>query len=1157
MSFVHLHTHTEYSLLDGSARIKDIILKAKELGMPALAITDHGTMFGAVDFYKTALQEGIKPIIGCEVYTAPRTMYDKDVEKDKNPGHLILLAKNNHGYKNLMKIVSAGFTEGFYYKPRIDYSLLRRHSDGLIALSACLAGNIQRRLLYDDYQGAKQEAIELENIFGKGNFYLEIQNQGLDEEFKINPLLVKMSEETEIPLVATNDVHYINKEDAEVHDILLCIQTGKTIEDDDRLKFPNDEFYLKSPEEMKNIFRDIPSAIENSVKIAEMCHVDFNFNELHLPNYTAPKGYTNAQYLRELCFKGLKERYKSIDKALEDRLEYELSTIEKMGYVEYFLIVWDFIHYAKNNDIMVGPGRGSAAGSLVAYTLRITDIDPIKYNLIFERFLNPERITMPDIDIDFCYERRQEVINYVIEKYGSDHVAQIITFGTMKARAAIRDVGRAINMPYAEVDTIAKKIPMDLNMTIDKALEANMELKLDYNRDERIKYLIDAAKAIEGLSRHASTHAAGVVISKEAIHEYVPLYLQDKGVTTQFTMGTLEELGLLKMDFLGLRNLTVIRDALELIEKNYGIKIDFSSMEYDDSKVYEIISSGNTFGVFQLESQGMRQFMRELKPDTFEDIIAGVALYRPGPMESIPKYIQNKKHPERIAYLHESLEPILNVTYGCLIYQEQVMQIVRDLAGYSYGRSDLVRRAMGKKKMSVMEQEREYFIYGKKDDDGNVEIIGCLNNGIPKNVAEIIYDEMVEFANYAFNKSHAAAYAVIAYETAYLKTYYPIEFMAALLTSVMGDASKIALYIRNCQEMNIKVMPPHINVSEMKFTVQDGKIHFGLLAIKNVGQNIIDAIIKARNEKGKFQSIFDFFDKVDVHEMNKKAIESLIKAGAFDGLGANRAQMLGIYERLLESAQNTARKNIEGQLSLFQTMTDSFSDALRDETLPEVEEFSNKILLSMEKEMMGLYISGHPLSEYESEISKISNITTEMLAHEDQTIKDNMQVIFAGIIASKKNMVTKKNNMMAFLTMEDMYGSVEVIVFPNVFEASMSILNEDNVVAVKGKISMKEEELPKIIAEQIVPINNSDELLAAQPGQKLYLKIPKDLDEKYAMKNLREVLSKYKGDTQVIIYVEGTMKKIMTTKENWVRAHDKTLIKELTGLLGEGCVVCK
>lgn len=1158
MSFVHLHTHTEYSLLDGAARISDLINRAKELNMPALAITDHGTMFGVIDFYKAAKEAGIKPIIGCEVYTAARSLHDKDPNKDKNQGHLILLAKNNQGYKNLLKIVSIGFTQGFYYKPRIDHTILEKYSDGLISLSGCLAGSIQRKLLYDDYEGAKEEALKLHSIFGEDHFYLEVQDQGLEEEIKINQLLKKLSQETNIPLVATNDVHYVHKKDAEIHDILLCIQTGKTIEDSDRLKFPNDEFYLKSYEEMKIKFSDMPEAIENTLKIAERCEVTFSFDEIHLPNYTSGKNITNAQYLRELCYEGLNERYSHISSEIKERLEYELNTIEKMGYVEYFLIVWDFIHYAKNNEIMVGPGRGSAAGSVVAYTLKITDIDPIKYNLIFERFLNPERITMPDIDIDFCYERRQEVINYVVEKYGKERVAQIITFGTMKARAAIRDVGRALNMPYGDVDIIAKKIPLDLGMTIDKALKVSGDLRLDYEKDEKVQYLINVAKALEGFARHSSTHAAGVVISKEAIDEYVPLYLQDKGISTQFTMGTLEELGLLKMDFLGLRNLTVIRDALELIKKNHNVNLNLSAMEYDDSKVYELISSGNTLGVFQLESQGMQQFMKDLKPDNFEDIIAGISLYRPGPMDSIPKYIQNKKNPKHIQYTHHSLESILDVTYGCMVYQEQVMQIVRELAGYSFGRSDLVRRAMGKKKMSVMEEERRYFIHGKTNNEGEVEINGCVRNGIPEHVANHIYDEMIDFAKYAFNKSHAAAYAVLAYETAYLKVYYPIEFMAALLTSVMGDPSKIALYIRNCKEMKIEIQPPHVNSSDLKFTVKDNKIHFGLLAVKNVGQNIIDAIKKAREEKGDITTFFDFFDKIDIHELNKKAVESLIKAGALDQLGANRAQMFGVYEKLLEGAQNTARKNIQGQISLFQTMNESFQETTRKETLPAIEEFPNKILLAMEKEMLSLYVSGHPLSEYEEKILKISTTTTEMLTHEEK-IKDNQQVIIAGIISSKKNMVTKNNRMMAFITLEDLYGSVEVIVFPNIFEENIAILNVDHIVAIKGKINMKEEEKPKIIAEKMVPINDSDTLnIKKSPTstKKLYLKIPNNLNEKYTLQKLDEYMHAYSGDVPVIIYIESTKQKIVANENNYVH-DDPQLLTKLKVLLGEECVIFK
>lgn len=1159
MSFVHLHVHTEYSLLDGAARIGDLVKAAKESGMDSLAITDHGVMFGVIDFYKAAVKEGIKPIIGCEVYTAARTMLDKDPEWDKNQGHLVLLAKNNKGYKNLMKIVSVGFTEGFYYKPRIDCDVLRKHSEGLIALSACLAGNIQRKLLLGDYEGAKQEALEINDIFGPGNFFIELQNQGMEEEIKILPLQKKISMETGIPLVATNDVHYIKKEDAEAHDILLCIQTAKTVDEEDRMRFPNREFYLKTPHEMRKIFADIPEAIENTVKIAEMCNVEFDFNTIHLPNFKAPKGHTNEEYLRKLCTEGLAERYRDKTPELEKRLEYELDIIEKMGYTEYFLIVWDFINYARRNKIMVGPGRGSAAGSLVAYCLKITDIDPIKYNLIFERFLNPERITMPDIDIDFCYERRQEVINYVVEKYGKEKVAQIITFGTMKARAAVRDVGRALNMSYAEVDAIAKKIPFDLKMTIETALKTNPELGREYERDDRIKHLLDTAKALEGLPRHASTHAAGVVISKESIDEYVPLYVQDKGITTQFTMGLIEELGLLKMDFLGLRNLTVIRDALELIAQNYGVDIDFSSMEYNDPKVFELIGSGNTLGVFQLESQGMRQFMKSLKPDCFEDIIAGISLYRPGPMDSIPQYIENKKRPDRIAYLHESLEPILKVTYGCLVYQEQVMQIARDLAGYTYGRSDMLRRAMGKKKMGEMLKERQYFVYGKDDDKGNIEIIGCIRNGVPESVANEIFDQMVKFAEYAFNKSHAAAYAVLAYQTAYLKAYYPVEFMAALMTSVIGDSSQIAKYIRNCHEMKIEVLPPDINESEKKFTVRDGKIRFGLLAVKNVGAGIIDAIVAARNDRGIPKSLFEFIDHIDPHELNKKAVESLIKAGALDCLGSKRAQMLSAYEKLIESSQNAARKNIEGQISLFQSFSGGLEGAFNEELLPDIEEFSPRILLAMEKEMLGLYVSGHPLSEFAYDIEKIATVTTDDLAHAEEggDIRDGMTVTVAGIITAQKNMITKSNKMMAFIQLEDLLGSVEVIVFSNVFEESIGILKEDSIVAVRGRVTLKEEEAAKIIAERIVPIEKSwdNRKLEGSEGI-LKLAVGRELDLKDTFVKIKDILSKYPGSTPVIVCSEASGSKFRTGSELEVNVGER-LLTELRLLLGKDNVFFK
>ncbi len=1158
-NFVHLHVHTEYSLLDGSARITELIDSVKNMGMDAVAITDHGGMFGVIDFYKYARKQGVKPIIGCEVYTAARSMYDKDPVKDKNQGHLVLLAKNNVGYKNMMKIVSKGYTDGFYYKPRIDLKLLEKHHEGIIALSACLAGSVQRMLLNDDYSGAKDQALKLYNIFGEDSFYLELQDHGIEEQKAVNNQLLQLSKETGIPLVATNDIHYLKKEDAEVHDILLCIQTGKNVQDQERMKFPSSEFYLKSPDEMAEIFPYAREALDNTVKIANMCNVDFDFNQIYLPDYEVPEDLSPKEYLRKLCYKGLYDRYTEVGETLKERMEYELKTIESMGYVEYFLIVWDFIRYAKDNEIMVGPGRGSAAGSIVAYTLEITDIDPIKYNLIFERFLNPERVSMPDIDIDFCFERRQEVIDYVVRKYGKEKVAQIITFGTMAARAAIRDVGRAVNMPYAQVDIIAKQIPFQIGMTIEKAIETNKEFREKYESDGEAKYLIDAAKAVEGLPRHASTHAAGVVISKEAIDEYVPLYMHDNSVTTQFTMGTLEELGLLKMDFLGLRNLTVIRDAIDLIERNHGVKIDFSKMEYNEKKVYDIISKGDTLGVFQLESAGMRQFMKELKPDCFEDIIAGISLFRPGPMDSIPKYIENKNNPDKVKYLHPKLEPILNVTYGCLVYQEQVMQLVRDLGGYTYGRSDLVRRAMSKKKMDVMETERQYFIYGKEDEEGNVEISGCIRNGVPEGVANQIYDEMIDFAKYAFNKSHAAAYAVLGYETAYLKCYYPVEFMAALLTSIMGNATKVAQYIQDCKKKNILILQPSVNSSEAKFTVESGKIRFGLLAIKNVGIGIIEALINARKEKGIFSSFIDFCEKVET-ELNKRAIESLIKAGAFDNLGANRAQLIAVYEKVLEGIQQNRRRNLNGQFSMFKSYDKIMISSIEENILPNVAEFQSKIRLTMEKDVVGLYISGHPLAEYEEEIRKISTLSTgDFLEVEEEqenlTLKDGNFVRIGGIISHIQNKTTRNNKMMAFLTIEDLFGTVEIVVFPKILQKYSKFIYEDNVVTVEGRLNIREEEDPKILADKIIPLNIHQNPIAKNntSKQKLYLKISEDMNYNFALNKIRQILTSCKGNVPVYLYLEKENKKMQADKELWVSLNNE-ILGELEDFLGEKCV---
>lgn len=1184
MAFTHLHVHTQYSLLDGAARIKDIVARAKELGMDSLAITDHGVMFGVIDFYRACNDAGIKPIIGCEVYTAARTRFDKDAERDKRMGHLVLLAKDNDGYKNLMKIVSEGYRNGFYYKPRIDKEVLRKYSGGLIALSACLAGDVQRHLLNGDYEGAKKEALELSEIFGEGNFYLELQDQGLEEEARILPYMKKLHEETGLPFAATNDVHYVNREDAAAQDVLMCIQTATTIDEENRMRFANDQFYLKSEDEMRKIFSNTPEALDNTAKIAQQCNVTFTFGELHLPEFHAPDGLTNREYLRKLCQKGLEERYGQDAPMHQERLDYELSTIESMGYVEYFLIVWDFINYAKSQNIMVGPGRGSAAGSIVAYTLRITDIDPIKYGLIFERFLNPERVSMPDIDIDFCYERRGEVIDYVTEKYGADNVSQIITFGTLKAKAAVRDVGRVLNVSYQDTDAIAKAIPFSLKMTIDKALETSPELKAMYEENEDTRKVIDMSRAIEGMPRHASTHAAGVVISKLPLDEYVPLYLADKGLSTQFNMTTIEELGLLKMDFLGLRNLTIIRDALEMIETNHGVKLDFSSMEYNDPAVFETISKGNTQGIFQLESGGMTSFMKNLKPDCFEDIVAGIALYRPGPMASIPTYIDNKKNPGHVQYVDESLRPILGVTYGCMVYQEQVMQIVRDLGGYSYGRSDLVRRAMSKKKMDVMLEEKEYFINGKTAEDGTVEIPGCIRNGVSARAAEEIFNQMISFAEYAFNKSHAAAYAVLAYETGYLKTHYPVEFMAALMTSVMGDTKSMSMYIRNCREMGIDVLPPDVNESGKKFTVvydpedkdrKHGSIRFGLMGIKNLGEGPIDEIIRAREQKGKPADIFRFIENLDIHKINKKAVESLIKSGAMDCLNKNRAAHFGIYESLMDSAQQSAKHNIAGQISLFQTNADQLEETAARE-LPDIKNFSGEELLSQEKEMLGVYLTAHPLDEYAEIISDNVSVTTrelaEVLDSEEEgysgRITDGMKAVMAGIITSKKNLITKNGKMMSFVEMEDMYGTVEVVVFPNVYEKCSGLIDEDKVVSVKGTINFKEGEMPKLLADSISDISNVKQAMqepaaqapappAKEPDGIVKIRLPEgdgkhniEAQNRDVLERLSRVMKKYPGNYQAIIYYpQGGSRR--TGQELWIEPC-VAFAEEVEKIVGEG-----
>lgn len=1142
MSFVHLHVHTEYSLLDGSSRIKDIVKKAKEYGMPSLAITDHGAMFGVIDFYKACREVGIKPILGCEVYVAPRKMTDKVAGIDNEYYHLVLIAENNEGYKNLMKIVSKAALEGFYYKPRVDKELLKKYSKGIIALSACLAGEVQDLLLKGRYEDAKRIALELEDIFGRGNFYLELQDHGIEEQRTVNEKLIDLSKETGIPLVATNDVHYVNKEDAVAHEILLCIQTGKTIDDEDRMKFPTDEFYLKSPEEMKRLFDFVPEAIENTIKISERCNVELEFNKPKLPKFDVPDGKEANVYLRELCFNGLYERYKEPSKEVINRLNYELEVIEKMGYVDYFLIVWDFIRFARENNIMVGPGRGSAAGSIVAYTLGITKIDPIKYNLLFERFLNPERISMPDIDSDFCYERRQEVIDYVFKRYGEDRVSQIITFGTMAARAVIRDVGRALNYSYAEVDTIAKMIPMELGMTIDRALELNPELKGEYENNERIRHLIDIARSLEGLPRHSSTHAAGVVISSAPLVEYVPLTKNEDTITTQFPMTILEELGLLKMDFLGLRTLTVLRDAVDLVYKNKGIKVDLDSIDFEDQSVYEMISQGKTEGVFQLESSGMTNFMKELKPSSLEDIIAGISLYRPGPMDQIPEYIKNKNNPEDIKYIDEKLRPILDVTYGCIVYQEQVMQIVRDIAGYSLGRSDLVRRAMAKKKHDVMEKERENFIYGLKDDKGNIIVPGALRNGVSLEVANKIFDIMMDFASYAFNKSHAAAYAVVAYQTAFMKRYYPVEFMTALLTSVMGNSDKIAFYINACRRMNITVLPPDINKSFENFSVEGDKIRFGLVAIKNVGEGAIKSIIEARERDGDFKSFRDFCERVNLSEVNKKTIESLIKAGAFDSLGLKRSVLMNNYEKVIDSILSEKKQVIDGQIGFFQKELVN----LKKDDFEDIKEFDKKYLLAMEKEMLGLYISGHPLQDLEKQlelltntkISEIYSISAEDHDHIDVKVEDGQRVVIGGIITNISIKSTRNNEIMAFIKIEDMNGTIEVLVFPKTYQKCSKIIMEDNIVIVKGRVSIKEEEQPKIIAEEIEQLRGYEKTI-----NKLYIRLD-DKEWKKQIERIKPEIIKFKGLTPIYIVLKDSKKILMASRELWVEVND-----ELIGIL--------
>ena len=1098
--FVHLHIHSEFSLLDGANRIKDLPVRAKELGMKAMAITDHGVMYGVIDFYKACKKEGIKPIIGCEVYVAPRSRLNKEPNIDNKYNHLILLAKDNQGYKNLSKLVSIGFTEGYYYKPRIDLEVLEKYHEGLICLSGCLAGSVNQALLNGQNEKAEEIALWHKKVFGE-DYYIEIQNNGIREQVLANQKLIQLARKLDIPIVATNDAHYLKKEDAYNHEILLCIQTGKRMSDEDRMKFDTDELYVKSPQEMSDYFSAFPDAIENTVKIADKCNVEFEFGHTILPNYDVPPQYpTHYDFLKELCDKGLKKRYGEhpSDEVLK-RAEYEIGIIKKMGYVDYYLIVWDFIHYAKSQGIPVGPGRGSGAGSILAYAIEITDIDPMKYGLLFERFLNPERISMPDFDVDFCYERRQEVIDYVSEKYGHDHVSQIITFGTMAAKMVIRDVARVLDYPYADADKLAKMIPNEIHITIKKALEQNKELEEAYENDEQVHKILDIAMALEGMPRQASTHACGVVITKEPVDTYVPLYVRDGQISTQYIMTTLEELGLLKMDFLGLRTLTVIQDTINLVEKGRGIKVEFDK-DMADPKVYKLWQDGNTSGIFQFESQGMTNFMKELKPDCLEDLIAGVSLYRPGPMDQIPRYIKGKQNPGHNEYTHPRLEPILNVTYGCMVYQEQVMQIVRDLAGYSLGRADLVRRAMGKKKLDVMAKEREVFINGQVDENGNVIVPGCVRNGIDAESANKIFDEMAEFAKYAFNKSHAACYAVVAYRTAYLKAYYPAEFMASMLNSFLGNLDKVPEYIDECKRLGIEILKPDINKSSAKFTVeginsgddskaQIGKIRFGLGSIKNVGLQPVNNIIAERDANGPFKSFTDFCEKVSGEAVNKKCIESLIKAGTFSEFPETRATLLASFELITDTIQSYNKKGMNGQVSMFDLgNTEEDQNNLNEVkyNYKELPEMSEKELLSMEKEMLGIYVSGHPLEKIRNQIIATTNISSAQMKEIDEInsisedeensdirvkernrFVDGQEVKIAGIITSVKKKYTKNNKIMAFITLEDLYGSAEIIVFEPTYLKAQNILVEENIVIIDGRLSVREDDATKIVAREI------------------------------------------------------------------------------------------
>lgn len=1172
MSFTHLHVHTEYSLLDGSSKIKEITKRAAELGMDSLAITDHGVMYGVIDFYKAAKEAGIKPVLGCEVYVAPGSRFDKEAGTGEDKyNHLVLLAENNTGYQNLMKIVSRGFTEGFYYKPRVDKELLREFHEGIIATSACLAGEVQRYLARGMYEEAKRVALYYQDIFGKDNFFLELQDHGIAEQHYVNPQLLRMSEETGIELICTNDVHYTYADDADAHDILLCIQTGKKVTDENRMRYTGGQYYLKSPEEMTELFKYAPQAVANTEKIAERCNVEIEFGVTKLPKFAVPQGYTSWTYLNYLCYEGLKKRYPDQaadisvdefvrlagDESVEDRkdvvikiaedtnnifqrLAYELSVIYSMGYVDYFLIVWDYINFAKRHDIPVGPGRGSAAGSIVSYCLEITDLDPIKYSLIFERFLNPERVSMPDIDVDFCYERRQEVIDYVVEKYGKDCVSQIVTFGTMAARAVIKDVGRVLDLPYAMVDNIAKMVPREIGITIDKALAENPDLKSEYENNEVVKDLIDKSKRLEGLPRHASMHAAGVLICGNPVEDYVPLSTgSDGAVVAQFVMTTLEELGLLKMDFLGLRTLTVIKDAENLIKKhNKGFSIH--DIDYSDKGVFDAISTGKCDGIFQLESAGMKSFMKELKPRSLEDLIAGISLYRPGPMDFIPQYIKGKNNQDSVTYACPQLEAILKPTYGCIVYQEQVMQIVRDLAGYSWGRSDLVRRAMSKKKAYVMEQERKNFIYGNKDEG----VKGCVNNGIDEKVAGKIYDDMIDFAKYAFNKSHAACYAVVSFQTAYLKTYYPVEFMAALMTSVIDNTSKVAGYIYACKQMNIGILPPDVNESQMEFTVENGKIRFAMAAIKSLGRPTIQAILKERGENGSFISMQDFVTRMS-QALNRRAIENFVKAGAFDTFGHTRKSMMIVSESMLDSAIKHNKDSMTGQMSLFDFAAEEDKKAF-EIRIPDVAEYTKEELLGYEKEILGVYVSGHPLDEYTGMVNKyITNVSSDFEVDDElgeTKARDGAIATIGGLITEKTIKTTKKGQLMAFLTVEDVVGTVEVVVFPNSFTANRVVIDHAEKVFVTGKVQANVDENAKLICDKVVDF--------ASIPRKLWIRFASLSDYEDKKDELYGILYNSDGKDTVVIYCTKENKRLTLPASRTIRV-DSELIQKLQSMYGE------